>query len=144
MKYLGLNPTPNSGSGWIIKEDGENEYVVCQLKSTDKQSIKVNKSDIDTLQYNALVSHKLPVFAIQFLQSNEVFLIVKPEDLTDIVKYLDTGIVRSSASSSIVDISNYEEMKPTGRKVISSSSKSKKAFTKSMNEKFTKKSKSAT
>lgn len=144
MKSLGLNPTPNSGSGWIIKEDGENEHVVCQLKSTDKQSIKVNKSDIDTLQYNALVSHKLPVFAIQFLQSNEVFLIVKPEDLTDIVKYLDTGIVRSSSSSSIVDISNHEEMKPTGRKVISSSSKSKKAFTKSMNERFTKKSKSAT
>lgn len=143
MKYLGLNPTPNSGSGWIIKEDGENEHVVCQLKSTDKQSIKVNKADIDTLQYNALVSHKLPVFAIQFLQSNEIFLIVKPEDLTDIVKYLDTGIVESS-SSSIVDISNHEEMKPTGRKVISSSSKSKKAFTKSMNERFTKKSKSAT
>lgn len=144
MKSLGLNPTPNSGSGWIIKEDGENEHVVCQLKSTDKQSIKVNKSDIDTLQYNALVSHKLPVFAIQFLQSNEVFLIVKPEDLTDIVKYLDTGIVRVNSNSSIVDISNHEEMKPTGRKVISSSSKSKKAFTKSMNERFTKKSKSAT
>ena len=143
MKSLGLNPTPNSGSGWIIKEDGENEHVVCQLKSTDKQSIKVNKADIDTLQYNALVSHKLPVFAIQFLQSNEVFLIVKPEDITDIVKYLDTGIVESP-SGSIVDISNHEEMKPTGRKVISSSSKSKKAFTKSMNERFTKKSKSAT
>lgn len=144
MKSLGLNPTPNSGSGWIIKEDGENEHVVCQLKSTDKQSIKVNKADIDTLQYNALVSHKLPVFAIQFLQSNEVFLIVKPEDITDIVKYLDTGIVGFNSSSSIVDISNHEEMKPTGRKVISSSSKSKKAFTKSMNERFTKKSKSAT
>ena len=144
MKSLGLNPTQNSGSGWIIKEDGENEHVVCQLKSTDKQSIKVNKSDIDTLQYNALVSHKLPVFAIQFLQSNEVFLIVKPEDITDIVKYLDTGIVGVNSNSSIVDISNHEEMKPTGRKVISSSSKSKKAFTKSMNERFTKKSKSAT
>ena len=43
MKSLGLIPTKNSGSGWIEKEDGQNDYVICQLKSTDAQSIKVTK-----------------------------------------------------------------------------------------------------
>ena len=42
---------------------------LCQLKSTDKESIKLNKRDIDVLNYNAGVCHKMPVFAIQFLQS---------------------------------------------------------------------------
>lgn len=91
MSQLGLEPTVNSGSGWIEKEDGQNEDVICQLKSTDAQSISIKLDDIRTLQYNAQIVHKLPVFAIQFLQSNEVFVLVSPEDLQEIGKYLRTG-----------------------------------------------------
>ena len=39
MEKLGLRPQPQSGAGWR-KEDGENDYVLCQLKSTDG---KLNK-----------------------------------------------------------------------------------------------------
>ena len=46
MKALGLVPTKNSGSGWIEKEDGQNENVICQLKSTDAQSIRIVQKDI--------------------------------------------------------------------------------------------------
>lgn len=35
MQQLGLEPTINSGAGFAQKEDGENEHVLCQLKSTD-------------------------------------------------------------------------------------------------------------
>ena len=49
MKSLGLTPTKNSGSGWIEKEDGQSEHVICQLKSTDANSIKVNKKDLDDI-----------------------------------------------------------------------------------------------
>ena len=69
--------------------------MICQLKSTDAKSIKIVKSDIDTLEYNALVAHKLPVFVIQFLSTNECFLVLRPEDITDIAKYLKTGEVSS-------------------------------------------------
>lgn len=93
MEMLGLNPTPNSGSGWVVKEDGQNGNVICQLKSTDANSIKVDKNDIDTLNYNGFVSHKLPIFAIQFLQSGELYLVLKPEDLPEIVKYINCGVV---------------------------------------------------
>jgi hypothetical protein len=95
MKMLGFSPTLNSGSGWIEKEDGVNEYALCQLKSTDANSIKLNKQDLDTLQYNSNVVHKLPVFAVQFLKSNEVYLVVKPEDITDIAKFIKTGSVEN-------------------------------------------------
>lgn len=91
MEALGLKPTKNSGSGWIEKEDGQNDYVICQLKSTDAQSIKVNQKDIRTLENNALVEHKIPMFAIQFLNTGEVWLMVKPEDISQVGECLEAG-----------------------------------------------------
>lgn len=93
MESLGLKPTKNSGSGWIEKEDGQNDYVICQLKSTDAQSIKVNQSDIRILEKNATVAHKLPVFAIQFLNTGEVWLMAKPEDFASVAECIETGKV---------------------------------------------------
>lgn len=139
MEQLGLEPTPNSGSGWLVKEDGQNENVICQLKSTDKNSIKVDKLDIDKLNKNAMVAHKLPVFAIQFINSSEVYLLVSPENLSDIAKYINTGEVERREH--IVDVS---DTKQEVVKKIKSSSKSRKAFMTENEGKFTKKSKSAT
>ena len=101
MRQLGFTPTPNSGSGWLVKEDGQSEELICQLKSTDAKSIKLVKSDIDTLEYNALVAHKLPVFVVQFLSTNECFLVIRPEDITDIAKYLKTGEVSTERFSGV-------------------------------------------
>lgn len=81
MKRLGFRPTKNSGAGWIEKEDGENEVAICQLKSTDAQSIQISQKDLRVLEYHAAVSHKVPVFAIQFLNTGEVWMMVRPDDL---------------------------------------------------------------
>ena len=91
MELLGMSPTPNSGSGWVVKEDGQNDHVICQLKSTDANSIRINKSDIDTLEHNAVVERKVPVFAIQFINAGQVYLIIKPSALEDVQRYLKTG-----------------------------------------------------
>lgn len=80
VKKYGLNPTINSGSGWIQKEDGENADILCQLKSTDKDSIKINLLDLHKLIYHADTAHKIPLFMIQFLQQNEEFIIMRAED----------------------------------------------------------------
>lgn len=81
MKSLGFRPTKNSGSGWVEKEDGENDIAICQLKSTDAQSISVRLKDLKTLEYHSVVSHKTPVFAIQFLTTGEVWLLTRPGDV---------------------------------------------------------------
>lgn len=81
MKRLGFSPTKNSGAGWIEKEDGINDQAICQLKSTDKQSIRVKQSDLHILEQHALEAHKLPVFALQFLNLDEVWVMVKPEHI---------------------------------------------------------------
>ena len=144
MRSLGLEPTPNSGSGWLVKEDGQSEYVICQLKSTDANSIKVNKKDLDVLSYNAAVAHKLPVFAIQFLQSSEVYLIVKPEMLCEAAKYIETGEYESANEFVGIDLSEHETMTSKTNKVIKSSSNARERFNKENEKKFKKEKKSAT
>ena len=91
MKRLGFKPTPNSGAGWVFKEDGQNEQCICQLKSTDKQSISIKQNDIHILEQNAAVAHKLPVFALQFLNTGEVWVMIKPEDLS-LIQSLVAGV----------------------------------------------------
>lgn len=144
MLSLGLKPTKNSGSGWIEKEDGQSEDVICQLKSTDANSIKVNKKDLDVLSYNAAVTHKLPVFAIQFLQSSEVYLILKPEMLCEAAKYIETGEYESANEFVGIDLSEHEDMTTCTKKVVKSSSNARERFKIENERKFKKEKRSAT
>lgn len=144
MEQLGLKPTVNSGSGWIEKEDGQNDAVICQLKSTDAQSITVKLDDIKTLQYNAQTEHKLPVFAIQFLQSNEVFVLVSPEDLTQVSKYLRDGS-KPRHDEFFDEISQIEDTSSTdARRMITSSNNAREQVRNEMQSKNKKKIRSAT
>ena len=143
MRSLGLEPTPNSGSGPIWKEDGQSEEVICQLKSTDAESIRIHKKDLDTLSYNAAVAHKLPVFAIQFLQSNEVYLLVKPDMLCEAVQYIETGEYTSVNAFIGVDLSEHEDWTSIGGKTIKSSSKAREQFNKEKEKRFKKEKRSA-
>jgi hypothetical protein len=140
MKALGLTPTKNSGSGWIEKEDGVNDYILCQLKSTDAQSIKVNQKDIRMLEYNAGVSHKIPVFAIQFLNTGEVWLMSKPEDLTAVSQYIQTGVKAEISPPITLD----GELSTSSPNVsVRSSHEAREAYMRGMDEKYKKKSRSA-
>lgn len=142
MQMLGMKPTKNSGSGWIEKEDGQNDNVICQLKSTDANSIKINKKDIDTLNYNASVSHKLPVFVIQFLQSNEVYLLLKPENLSEVIEYIDTGEVKNN---NLFEIENVEDVKTVNvsKQLVKSCSDAREQFKKEQERKYKKERRSA-
>jgi hypothetical protein len=125
MESLGLKPTIGSGAGWIEKEDGENEYILAQLKSTDSESINVKLLDIHKLEYHAITSHKIPVFVIEFLRTGERFIMAKPADLPSIAQYLNCGacdIIRDE------DIVVEEEIVTTKKTVIKSSSKAKDKF----------------
>ena len=137
MKSLGLEPTKNSGSGWIEKEDGQNDFIICQLKSTDAQSIKVNQKDIRILEKNALVSHKLPLFAIQFLNTNEVWLLCKPEDICNISEYIKTGNISSDIDLGI-DLSDVEETVVKPKRMIGSSESSRNSFNEEKKKKYDK------
>lgn len=147
MKSLGLTPTPNSGSGWLVKEDGQSEDVICQLKSTDASSIRIAKSDIDTLQYNASVSHKLPVFAIQFIQTNEVFLVVRPEDLQDLHELIEGRKPENHTRDFLgIDQEGFESQaeESTPKRIIKSGSSAREEFARENEKKFKKARKSAT
>ena len=143
MESLGLKPTKNSGSGWVEKEDGQSEEVICQLKSTDAESIRIHKKDLDILSYNATVAHKLPVFAIQFLQSNEVYLLVKPDMLCEAAQYIKTGEYNNANTFIDIDLSEHEDMVTIPKRTIKSSSKARKQFNEENKKRFKKEKRSA-
>lgn len=147
MEKLGLTPTPNSGSGWIVKEDGQSEDIICQLKSTDAGSIKINLQDIHKLQYNASVVHKVPVFAVQFIKTNEVFLLIRPEDLQEVNKgllessHINIRALDKSSPESLLEPQDNTPIKPI--KVIKSSNLARQEMREEMRNKYVKKEKSA-
>lgn len=128
MHALGFNPTKNSGAGWIEKEDGQNDYLICQLKSTDARSISVKQDDIRILEHNAAVSHKLPVFAIQFLNTGEVWLMAKPEDFCGVSEYIQTGECKKLDVLSGIDFDEAEETTASAAKTIRSSKSARESF----------------
>lgn len=81
---IGLTPTKRSGAGFIEKEDGYNEKVLAQLKTTDADSYRLKLDDLEKLKYNSMVAHKLPLFIIQFMKTGELYLVIKYEDIKDV------------------------------------------------------------
>ena len=145
MRSLGFEPTPNSGSGWIVKEDGVSDECMCQLKSTDAKSIKINLQDIHVLEYNSGVEHKIPVFAIQFISTNEVFLLIKPEDVQDVSKYIKTGEgININPLNLSSNIGILEPLEHISKRTIKSSDSARQQLRDEMANKFNKKERSAT
>lgn len=98
MKDLGLTPAPASGAGWIVKEDGENELSMVQLKSTDSTRYTLDMLDMKKLEYHAQVSNKIPIFLVQFLQEDRMYAIVPVDSILDLSKALETGHVQERIS----------------------------------------------
>lgn len=116
MEALGLRPTKNSGAGWVEKEDGQNDHLIAQLKSTDANSIRVQLKDIEVLEANALVAHKVPMFVIQFLGSGDIFVMARPGDMEQVVKYINTG----NCQRPTVELEMTEGKKPKVKQIRSS------------------------
>lgn len=128
MEELGLEPTPGSGSGWKHKEDGENEQILAQLKSTDKSSYKLNQLDLEKLEYNAGVANKVPLFILQFLNKDTRYALTAIEDIPKIAEYINTGKINMPDENYDIDLEGYEEMKPKKKSKISSSKSAREKF----------------
>ena len=142
MERLGMKQVPGSGNGWVAKEDGENDNVLCQLKSTDSMSYRVLLKDVNALLYNASVTHKIPVFAVQFLQTDDLFLMVRPVDLPELAKYVETGVSERSEEDDVV---SFDEEAEEAEKlpVIHSSKSARERFKADNDRKYKKKERSA-
>jgi Holliday junction resolvase len=139
MESLGLKQVKGSGNVWnSSREDGENEYLLCQLKSTDAQSIRVQQVDIRKLEEHAQLSHRTPLFAIQFLNTQEVWLMMKPEDVPFVSEYIKTG--KTEKRENVIEVKDVKQKKV---KVIASSSDAREQFESERRSKYNK-TKSAT
>ncbi len=139
MEEYGLKATPQSGAGWLIKEDGQNENIIAQLKSTDAQSYRISLDDIDKLEYHALVENKIPLFIIEFLERDERYFVLRPKDLVALGNLLklpknvsDVNLVTQINVPELMKDDTNEEQ----RKVIKSSPKSRMKINKYREEKY--------
>lgn len=123
LSKLGLRPIPFSGAGWVEKEDGENEFSLVQLKSTEASSYRVDMLDIKKLEYHASVSNKVPIFIIQFLKHDKIYALVNLEDLDDLHNILNNKekVIKKKVGDC------YEEVS-VSKKMVQSSSKARKQF----------------
>ena len=115
MEQLGFKQVPGSGNGWIHKEDGENDYALCQLKTTEQQSYKLNLVDVKKLINNANMSNKLPVFVIEFLK-NETLVCLRQEDL---IEFLQLYMGEKEVTST-VNINNSYDSINVNKQIIKS------------------------
>ena len=62
---------------------------------------KLNKLDLDKLEYNSIITHKIPVFAIQFIESKKevLDLICKDEDELRRLTFNYDGIIVEDSKS---------------------------------------------
>ena len=125
LKKLGLTPAPMSGAGWIVKEDGENEKYMVQLKSTDAFSYRIDLLDVEKLEYHADVSNKEPVFLVQFLKKNKIYALVNVESIFNVEKVSNTKKVIMEDNNESIE-----------RKSIKTSKKSREMFFKKRDEQF--------
>lgn len=124
LRSLGLEPAPQSGAGWIIKEDGENEDFIVQLKSTDSSSYRIDMLDIKKLEYHASVSNKIPIFIVQFLSQNKMYAIISVGDMAEVCDGFKKENSECRKNKSI----SFEHYESVGRKEVKSSSKARNKF----------------
>ena len=113
MNRLGFKPTRNSGATWIDKGDGQNEHCICELKSTDNASYRLEQTTLHTLEANAIEAHKLPVFALQFLNVDEVWLAIKETDIEAFKQ-----LVKASVLEELIDNANFYDVKKDLQKIL--------------------------
>lgn len=113
MQRLGFKPTRNSGATWIDKGDGQNEHCVCELKSTDNASYRLEQTTLHTLEANAIEAHKFPVFALQFLNVDEVWLAVKESNIEAFKQ-----LIKASVLEELIDNANFYDVKKDLQKLL--------------------------
>lgn len=112
MRELGFSPVPRSGAGWIRKEDGENEAILCQLKSTDAGEARLRRIDLERLAYHAAISHKVPLFAVQFLSDGKIYFVIEKDKFAETAKALEGKSKAEQVSPSLLCAGATQEGEP--------------------------------
>lgn len=138
LKALGLTPAPASGAGWVVKEDGENETLMVQLKSTDSLSYRISRLDMKKLEFHAEVSNKVPVFLVQFLKDDRLYAIVDVNNIDD----LFYGLKGIKPKESVINNNNnilYNNNLSVDKPIIKTNKDSRDKFFLEQEKKFRKK-----
>lgn len=127
MKKLGFEPVAGSGSNWLNKEDGENDFFLAQLKSTNASSYSIKRDDLDKLEYHAAVAHKVPIFVVQFIDDGKIYLTIPAENIDECIEYWNLDKSASDVKQGPQDYieDNTESTYDNKKKIIKSGNRNK-------------------
>ena len=83
------------------------------MKSTDNASYRLEQTTLHTLEANAIEAHKLPVFALQFLNVDEIWLAVKETDIEAFKQ-----LIKISVLEELIDNANFYDVKKDLQKIL--------------------------
>lgn len=89
-----LKVTAGSGNRWMEREDAYNEYLLFQMKYTQKKSITIHLRDVLELVQHAKEVGKTPVFLVRFGEKEGMeidLLCVQPHHLESVSDHLERG-----------------------------------------------------
>lgn len=128
MKRLGFKPTKNSGAGWVEKCDGQSELFICELKSTDKESYTIKQKTLQELEYHACVAHKTPIFALQFLNRDEVWVAITEEEFKEYMEYKQEQKLKEIEEKEVIFDLNIDKEEENRYNVYMPSGKAGKSY----------------
>ena len=108
-----------------------------QLKSTDSLSYRLSRLDMKKLEFHADVSHKVPVFLVQFLKDDRLYAIVDVNDIDD----LFYGLKGIKPKESVINNNNilYNNNLSVDKPIIKTNKDSRDKFFLEQEKKFRKK-----
>ena len=120
LEALGFQQIPGSGNGFAAKEDGENEFALVQLKSTDKSSYTLDLLDLKKLEFHAEVDNKIPLFLIQYLKANKIYAVIEVSNIADLKDIIETGNKKESKVMPNAEVSVLDRRVKSSSKAIQS------------------------
>ena len=100
-----------------------------QLKSTDSTRYTLDMLDMKKLEYHANISHKIPIFIVQFLREDRLYAIVPVDNIIDLKDSVETGKIKDKVT--------IKEPEPvTSRRLVKSSKKAREQFFEEREKKY--------
>jgi len=82
-KQLQGTVNAGSGNGWVRKGDVRSEQELWECKITSAKSYSLKQSDLETLNNQALMDGRIPIFLIEFMKTGDSFVVLSKDDFME-------------------------------------------------------------
>jgi hypothetical protein len=90
-RKVGGSVNSGSGNGWIRKGDVRSEDELWELKITSAKSYSLKDAELIKLNEQALRDRRIPIFLVEFMSTNNSYVILTKDDYMTLRERADIG-----------------------------------------------------